>query len=532
MAWAEGDTVQFTAVLAHLRHHRPAVESHVVSSRGKHTCLTATAHAVYTEEPYGLKFDRTITHRWDEPMQVYLDCPSTKATLCIRDMLRLPVVHDLLRYRIDVGEDAHQRAATWVDENVGGRRFVIVHYQGDCNPMQKNIPEHVANYLFDFLLGHEITPVVLDWNRRSRHVDGQRILCPGRGDRLWPDPDRGDGETIAALMALASLTVTVDSGPGKIAASSACAGVPNVAVWVGHHPVHYADMDYGNVTHLVPTSHDQHIRGDRRTGREYFEQAYRHRVYYPDVFERQLCQLVAEKLYDVPEQPMATDNTPKLKATSFGVQYYEEHKVAGLDYLGHGEWQVQYGCWIVDSLGLVGQNVLDIGCACGSIALGLTKAGAKVYGIDLSNHMIGLGKEKFPGLPLAVCDAVSMHLYGDATFDFIHANQVAEHWREELVPLILREIFRVTKPGGLFFAVLDTEDLFQRQKRDREREDPTNHCIKPLAWWLDQLAECGWLPAGSEVVERFRGWPGNYFDNYDWDWWLVRKPYVDKTEAK
>src|SRR5687767_14459316 len=98
-----------------------------------------------------------------------------------------------------------------------------------------------------------------------------------------------------------------------------------------------------------------------------------------------------------------------LTTPHYGREYYEEHRRQGLDYLGHGTWQLDYGRWLWEAIGPGSRDVgrgpdslrpstldprpstmLDIGCACGSIAAGLAQAGWNVTGIDLSEHMIAL----------------------------------------------------------------------------------------------------------------------------------------------
>src|SRR5262249_35606636 len=104
------------------------------------------------------------------------------------------------------------------------------------------------------------------------------------------------------------------------------------------------------------------------------------------------------------------------------------------DYLGFGDWQRQYGRWLVESLGWKGQRVLDVGCACGSVLRGLGEAGAVVQGVDVSEHMVGLGRQTWPDMAplLHVCDAVNLHLFGEACWDGLHSGQVAEHFKPEL----------------------------------------------------------------------------------------------------
>jgi SAM-dependent methyltransferase len=214
-----------------------------------------------------------------------------------------------------------------------------------------------------------------------------------------------------------------------------------------------------------------------------------------------------------------------LNATGYDQSYYDEHKKAGLDYLGFGEWQQQYGRWLVETLGYKNRRMLDVGCACGSILRGLGQAGAIVQGVDLCEPMIQLGREKWPDMAplLFVCDAVNLHLFADNAWDGLHSAQVAEHWKPELVPFILRELARITVTGGLFFCALDTEELFARQGRSIEYEDPTHVCIKPMSWWHDQLSKNGWEVCTNEWEPALRAHPEDFLTRYDWDWFVARR---------
>jgi SAM-dependent methyltransferase len=299
---------------------------------------------------------------------------------------------------------------------------------------------------------------------------------------------------------------------------------PTIGVWTQHHPVHFFDLA-DNVLHLVPGDHEKYAAG--APALEYFRATYRWRTYkqlgvdLPALVESQLTgeefEAVANKRF-----------LKKLSARCFDRQYYEEHKLAGLDYLGFGDWQRQYGRWLVESLGLRGQRLLDVGCACGAILRGLGEAGAIVQGVDINEHMVQLGREKWPDMAplLFICDAVNLHLFADGSWDAVHTAQVAEHWKPALVPHVLRELARIVRPGGLWFCALDTEELFRRQGRRLEEEDPMHLCIRPLGWWHAQLAEAGWELATGEFEPALRRHPQSFLKRYDWDWFVARRAGV------
>ncbi|MEI8380908.1 MAG: class I SAM-dependent methyltransferase [Planctomycetota bacterium] len=139
--------------------------------------------------------------------------------------------------------------------------------------------------------------------------------------------------------------------------------------------------------------------------------------------------------------------------------------------------------------------------------------------------MIQKGREKWPDMAasLSVCDAVNLHLFTDAKWHGLHSAQAAEHWKPELVPFILRELARVTRPGGLFFCALDTVELFARQNRSMATEDPTHICIQTLQWWHERLSEAGWQVCTADYDEKLRKHPLTFLSRYDWDWFVARK---------
>jgi ubiquinone/menaquinone biosynthesis C-methylase UbiE len=223
-----------------------------------------------------------------------------------------------------------------------------------------------------------------------------------------------------------------------------------------------------------------------------------------------------------------------LTATAYDRTYYDQHKAGGLDYAQTGRWQLDYAAWLRDAFGLRGKSMLDVGTACGAIAHGFTRCGVTATGIDLNEHTIHIGRVMqdvgdWPPAPgtadqpsrptrLEICDAANLHLFGDASFNFIHSHQSAEHWPADLVPRILRELHRVARPGAKFFCVLDTTELAVRQRRDLAREDPTHVCIAPLRWWTLALSSNGWRVTTEEDRGRLNEHPLCYFEREDWDW--------------
>jgi len=517
-----GDAVQFTSVLRHLRKHRPDWHNHVVALLGKHTAYRnlADSYAHFGQPGHSDgRWYHTFRHGWFDYPGCHDRYPSTKVVRCLLHDLAIEPDPELLSYQIDVGEEARAR----VDRYLSGlpladkAGFVVIHYEGNTSPREKNLCHATVAELCAWLIDKGYLPIILDWDRRSPLPDGKRVFCPPAGHELWNGWGTGDAETIAALIDRSACFVGIDSGPQKVAMSRS---VPSVGVWTMLHPVNYADL-CPHMIHMIPRESWKWIKGPRGIGWDYFRASYDYYEY--DDLARELREVVANRLNIAPMRRNSMSRSHLLTARNFHVEYYEEHRRAGLDYLGHGEWQEQYGRWLVDVFGLAGQDVLDGGCAAGSIAYGFQKAGARAHGVDLNNHTIALGKLKFP-VPLYVCDMVNLHLFGDNSFALVHTNQCAEHWRKELVPFILKEIMRVLKPGGIFWTALDTAELFARQERNGAEEDPTNGCIEALAWWEAKAAEAGFVNVRADWEPKLREHPLSFFRRYDWDWFCVKKP--------
>lgn len=509
-----GDAVMFTAVLKHLKSYRPDWEQDVWALKGKHTAFTAVARDGFDNEPPRSKYNNFYDHSWDECWDSWPDSPGTKTALCLRQKFNLSPVWELLKYEMSIGPAAKDRAETYI-KTLPNKPFVLIHYEGNTSQKEKNLPHQVIRDVCDYLLDRGYTPVILDWDRRSPIPDQRTVFNPDVDNPIWMSHGTGDAETIAALVERAALFIGIDSGPCKVAY---CTKTPNLTCWVGHHPYHYVD-NAPNVLHLVPDNHRDHLRGDKLAGLEFFARHYRYETYGPGQLTGYIKQQAA-KLLGLSYNPMAASDL--LTATSYAEEYYEQHRRAGLDYLNYGKWQEEYGKWFVESLGLKGKSVLDVGCACGSIASGFARAGALVSGVDVNEHMITLGRTKWLKEQLKICDASNLHYWKDATFDFIHSAQVFEHFKASLVPNILDELHRVTKPDGALFVALDTTEMFERQGRDLAHEDATHVCVKPMAWWDELLPKHGWERA-PDLDDKLKNHPGSYFQNYDWDYFIVRK---------
>ncbi|WP_299986818.1 class I SAM-dependent methyltransferase [uncultured Pontibacter sp.] len=110
-----------------------------------------------------------------------------------------------------------------------------------------------------------------------------------------------------------------------------------------------------------------------------------------------------------------------------------------------------------------GMHLLDAGCGTGRNIAYLMQAGVEVYGADISAEAIGktreLASELAPTLPtrnFVVADLDALP-FEDKRFDVVICSAVLHFARsEEHFKSILRELWRVLKPGGMLFTRFST----------------------------------------------------------------------------
>jgi len=107
--------------------------------------------------------------------------------------------------------------------------------------------------------------------------------------------------------------------------------------------------------------------------------------------------------------------------------------------------------WMDRQIDWRGKTVLDLGCAGGFMAEALADRGATVIGIDPAQAAIAAARAHAhqSGRAISYDVGVGEELpYPGAAFDAVVCVDVLEHVRD--LPMVLAEVARVLRPGGLF----------------------------------------------------------------------------------
>lgn len=123
-------------------------------------------------------------------------------------------------------------------------------------------------------------------------------------------------------------------------------------------------------------------------------------------------------------------------------------------YLHQEDLYVEKVDYLLDRLPKRPERVLDVGSSAGGLSVALALKGMKVDGIEPS--VAGVEVSKMRAQRKGTRNA-SFHVgvgeklpFADATYDFAISIAVLEHVQD--VPQVLKEVIRVLKPGGFYYA--------------------------------------------------------------------------------
>ena len=171
--------------------------------------------------------------------------------------------------------------------------------------------------------------------------------------------------------------------------------------------------------------------------------------------------------------------------------------------------------------GMDNAEVLDLGCGTGLELEAYFKLNpdAKVTGIDLTEAMLDVLKEKLPGMNITtVCGSYFEVPFGEETFDAAVSVESLHHFSEgEKLPLYTK-LWKALKSGGYFvltdfFADTDDQEFFFRSELIRLRkeqnlpDDVFYHYDTPMTTEHEKKIL---LAAGFSKVEELGNWDSTH----------------------
>jgi ubiquinone/menaquinone biosynthesis C-methylase UbiE len=110
-----------------------------------------------------------------------------------------------------------------------------------------------------------------------------------------------------------------------------------------------------------------------------------------------------------------------------------------------------------------GARVLEIGCGIGRVLKHIAPSFAEAHGIDISEEMIALGKDRLSGFAniyLHLGDGATLNPLPNDYFDLVYSVLAFQHMPAGVVRNYLRECHRVLKPGGeLYFQLTEVRTI-------------------------------------------------------------------------
>ena len=120
------------------------------------------------------------------------------------------------------------------------------------------------------------------------------------------------------------------------------------------------------------------------------------------------------------------------------------------------------------------KTVCDAGCGCGAYALKLAANGFSVCGFDVSSHAVQIAQALLGSAALTAelkTAGILSTGYADGAFDGVICRDVLDHLPRADAAVAVKELCRITKPGGIVIVTLDPLDEEYRTEPHRVNLD-------------------------------------------------------------
>ena len=166
---------------------------------------------------------------------------------------------------------------------------------------------------------------------------------------------------------------------------------------------------------------------------------------------------------------------------------------------GNENWDINefYKTGIDEAVVLIGDwlkpggSILDFGCGVGRMSEAFLKYYDEVTGIDISENMLKLAKERNSGVNYVLNATDDLSVFSDNKFDCVFSVIVLQHMCEEMQTKYIKEFVRVTKPGGrMAFQIPSHHISGQRSFDHPDKEIVMEMHGLPQETVLDLLKDC------------------------------------------
>ena len=186
-----------------------------------------------------------------------------------------------------------------------------------------------------------------------------------------------------------------------------------------------------------------------------------------------------------------------------------------------------------------GEKVLDLGCGYGFFTDYFRSIGANAIGVDGSEKMIEIAKERYPVTEFAVMDITTPFAFENNQFDVVFCNQVLMDI--ENIDFVFSECRRILKTGGiLYYSIVHPafyDSYWQKDENGyryakvmdkyiapyqftQEFWGKTEHFHRPLSYYLNIAAKNGFSlkhtcePVSYDGINKNSDLPLFFFAEY------------------
>ena len=153
--------------------------------------------------------------------------------------------------------------------------------------------------------------------------------------------------------------------------------------------------------------------------------------------------------------------------------------------------------------------VLDLGCAGGGMVQSFLKMGQLAVGIDGSNYSLKFKRAawaKIPGNLFTADIAKPFTIYDGMAqpyqFDVVTAWEFFEHIKETDLPMVMDNILKHLKPGGLLIGTTTNAP-------SRHTKYEYHQTRQPREWWLKYFSQYGFIDQPALITHFYNAWVRN-----------------------